>query len=66
MTTWLLLTLTKVIGKRCADEDVNGFDDADADKDDADADKDDADADKDDGGGGGADGARCQGRSLEC
>ena len=61
MTTWLLLTLTKVIGKRCADEDVNGFDDADADKDDADA-----DADKDDGGGGGADGARCQGRSLEC
>ena len=61
MTTWLLLTLTKVIGKRCADEDVNGFDDADADKDDADA-----DADNDDGGGGGADGARCQGRSLEC
>ena len=49
----------KVIGKQCGDEDINGFDDADADKDDA-------DADKDDGGGGGADGARCQGRSLEC
>ena len=37
-----------------------------ADADNNDADKDNADADKDDGGGGGADGARCQGRSLEC